>query len=118
MGSNKNEDSTSAENENSDSLTVEDKTKNDSGVAFVNGKRGTEQELNERIHDVEEEVKELTATYELIMSGEGSIEEKTRLSQPIHKRLQERLEELQGLKAQKQMLAEAKMDKTEMMKPA
>ena len=118
IGSNKNKKPSSVGNDDSDSLAVEEKTKNSSEVAFVNGKRGTEQELNKKIHEVEEDVKDLTATYELVMNGEGSIEEKTRMSQPIHKRLQERLEELQSLKAQKQMLAEAKMDKMDMMKPA
>lgn len=90
------------------SESVQEPGKNDSSKAFVNGKLSSEEELAAEIQKLEEEVKELTATYEQIMSGEGSDEEKVRLSQPVHKRLQDRLTDLQNLKAQAQNLADEK----------
>ncbi len=104
MESNKNND----KSENAADNTIESQVNSSSGSAFVNGKRATEKELAAEIQKAEEEVRELTATYEQIMSGEGSEEEKSRLSQPVYKRLKDRFEELQGLKAQAKSLADEK----------
>lgn len=73
--------------------------------ALVNGKRASKKELSAEIQKAEQDIKEMTARYEQIMSGEVSEEEKTRLSQPIYKRLMDRFEELQGLKTQAKSLA-------------
>ncbi len=95
----------SAENDFSDEKDVFGK----SGMAVcVNGKMSSEEELYAEIHKVEKEVKELGEKFMEIMGGSESIEEKARLSQPVHKRLQERLQDLQGLKAQAKALEESK----------
>lgn len=91
---------------------IEDQAKNNSGSPVVNGKRADAKELAAEIHKLEEEVKELTATYELIMGGEGELEEKLRLGKPVQKRLDERLHDLQAMKAQMQMMQEEKTAKS------
>lgn len=73
---------------------------------FIHEKSMYKDQVNERIHKLEAEIKELTAAYETIMSGEGELEEKVRLSQPVHNRLEERLRELQALKVQAQSLTQ------------
>lgn len=83
-----------------------------SGGPIVNGKRASEKELAAEIHKLEEEVKELSATYELIMGGEGELEEKLRLGKPVQKRLDDRLHDLQAMKAQMQMVQEEKAAKS------
>lgn len=98
--------STGNADDDSDGASIDEQVKNSAGGAVVNGKWTDQEELNEEIHKVEEEIKELTAVYELIMGGEGELEEKVRLSQPVHKRLDERLKDLQALKAQARMLTE------------
>lgn len=80
----------------------------DSGKTFLNGKRATEKELAVAIAKTQQEANDLTATYEQILSGEGTEEEKNRLSQPVYKQLKDKLEELAGLKAQAQGLANEK----------
>ena len=80
-----------------------------SGAAVcVNGKLSTEEELHAEIQRVEKEVKELGQQMADIMEGPFSEEEKARLSKPVHKRLQERVMDLQNLKAQAKAMQEAK----------
>lgn len=80
-----------------------------SGAAVcVNGKLSTEEELHAEIQRVEKEVKELGEQMADIMDGPFSEEEKARLSKPVHKRLQERMMDLQGLKAQAKAMQEMK----------
>ncbi len=98
--------------DDSDDTRIEDQAKNNFGSPIVNGKRADAKELAAEIHKLEEEVKELTATYESIMGGEGELEEKLRLSKPVQKRLDERLHDLQAMKAQMQMMQEEKTAKS------
>ena len=80
-----------------------------SGAAVcVNGKLSTEEELHAEIHRVEKEVKELGEQMADIMDGPFSEEEKARLSKPVYKRLQERVMDLQNLKAQAKAMQETK----------
>ena len=77
-------------------------------AACVNGKLSTEEELHAEIQRVEKEVKELGEQLADIMDGPFSEEEKARLSKPVHKRLQDRVMDLQNLKAQAKTMQEAK----------
>ena len=108
IGAKKQTDAADGASDSSNAPSVEEQAKSKSGVAFVNGKLTDEKELAAEIHRIEEEVHELTATYDQIMGGEGLMEEKFRISQPVHKRLDERLKELQALKDQAQGLADQK----------
>ena len=96
----------------SDDARVDGPAGSGSGGPIVNGKRASEKELAAEIHKLEEEVKELSATYELIMGGEGELEEKLRLGKPVQKRLDDRLHDLQAMKAQMQMMQEEKAAKS------
>lgn len=104
LGSNDGENRSVAESSESRDVAENGNSANTSS----NGKNDLQKDLAEEIKRVEEEVKELTEAYELIMGGEGELDDKLRLSQPVHKRLQDRLEELHSLKAQAQNLADEK----------
>jgi hypothetical protein len=119
---------------------VDQQSKNGGGHngSFID-ELSSEKELSAAISKAEQELKELAATYQQIMStdvgtdvksavasdvnvgtaagitadvtakaGEGlGQDEKFRLAQPVYKQLQEKLEELQSLRAQAQGLKEA-----------
>lgn len=92
--------------------TDETRAKGGFGGPVVNGKRVDEKELAAEIHRIEEEINDLTATYELIMGGQEEFDEKVRLSQPVHKRIDERFKDLQALKEQAEMLKQEKLMET------
>ena len=85
---------------------IEDLSESGANGAFGKDTSASEKDLNSRIREVEEEIQELTTVYEQIMSSEGELDEKVRMSQPVYKRIQEKFEELQGLKAEAEGLAD------------
>lgn len=78
-----------------------------SGVAGLSGndEDSMKKELLKEIQRVEREVQDLGEELEGIMGAEMPFDEKLRLSQPVQKRLQDRLMDLSSLKAQAQAMA-------------
>ena len=68
------------------------------GGIVLNGKQSTEEELAAEIQKAQEEVDALYKQLQSIMGMNGDLEEKIRLSQPVDKQLQEKLELLSSLK--------------------
>ena len=64
-------------------------------------------DLYAAIERVEKEVQQLSETLMLIMNGPGKIDMKVRQSEPVQKRLQERVQDLQSLKAQTRSLEDS-----------
>lgn len=81
----------------------------ESGI-IIDGIRATEKELYAQIQKTQEDVDRLTSELEQIMSSEGSVDEKLRLSEPTQKELKDKLETLSSLKS---MAEAAKMNKAE-----
>jgi hypothetical protein len=74
------------------------------GVAVVNGKHSSKEELYAEITKVQQEIQELTEVYQSILSLDIDHAQKQHLITPVSERLEEKFEELQGLKAQVKML--------------
>lgn len=65
----------------------------------LNGAWASEKDLYAEIQKTQEDVDALSSALQAIMNGEGSIDEKIRLSEPTRKQLTDKLETLSSLKS-------------------